>query len=410
MAQTQFKDMIAPAYLADFSCLGTDCSDNCCHGWHVHVDHESYTRIKNLPGKEIKVLVTKTLLRGTGKSGSADFGSLKLTDDSARNCGFLAKDGLCALQKKCGEVILPDVCTTYPRVTKSVSGVLEQFASPSCPEIARLVVENPAALSLQQQRLPIRSSMVVQITATSGSDVEASIRALFLAVLSADDVALWQKLSLLLLMAESIDAVYRNKPADPKQAVAVMESTLQDWTDQLTSGQAMLALDGWQRHEALHIKTMAAASRVRAEKGSVRPRYQELIEEALAGLGYQSDLTQDVDQVISSRFAEARLSLATQAALNRILLNYALSRHFPFVNGMVWDVKELCLQYLLLRFWLVGLTQSRQRELSSAELVEMVYLFYRAIMHHASYTSACMTELESAGLMKPEHWLLLLPD
>ncbi|MCQ4145624.1 flagellin lysine-N-methylase [Vogesella sp. AC12] len=411
MAETQLKSMIAPAYLAQFSCLGPACPDTCCYGWRIPVEHETYLRLQSLPDKELKPLIKKALHRGSGKSGSRDFGFLSVSTEDHARCELLDGEGLCSLHKKCGEQMLPDVCAAYPRATKSVAGVLEQFASPSCPEIARLIIENEHALQLQQLQLPTRASTIASIPAAIASPEMEQVRAFFLAILAATEVPLWQRLALQLLIAESLQqTVDQFDAASGAVLLDDITALLLDWQQQLQNGQALAALQGWQRHEQLHIKTLAAASRVRADLHFNRPRYLELITEALQALGAGQPEAEVDEAVLCRTFAATALSAEVEQWLGRILLNHTHTGYFPLQGQVVQDVQQLCMAYLLLRFWLVGLTAARQRQLAAKEVIELVYLFYRTSIHQENYLPSCMAGFQQAGLVKPEHWLLLLPD
>ena len=54
----------------------------------------------------------KRLKKGDQKDFNR-YAYLKLNED--QSCSFLAKDGLCSLQRDCGEKSLPSTCATFPR-------------------------------------------------------------------------------------------------------------------------------------------------------------------------------------------------------------------------------------------------------------------------------------------------------
>ena len=40
---------IAPNYVNEFNCLGSDCIDTCCQGWNINIDkntHEKYQKLE----------------------------------------------------------------------------------------------------------------------------------------------------------------------------------------------------------------------------------------------------------------------------------------------------------------------------------------------------------------------------
>lgn len=62
------------------------------------------------------------------------------------DCKLLDKDGLCAIQRSLGEDALCDTCRRYPRHVEEFRGVREWSLSLSCPEAARIILENKERL------------------------------------------------------------------------------------------------------------------------------------------------------------------------------------------------------------------------------------------------------------------------
>lgn len=412
MSETLKREMIVPRYLTQFSCVGPACPDTCCYGWQVPVEHETYTRLRDLPDRELKPLIKRALHRGEGKSGSQDFGYLSISKDASARCELLSDEGLCRLHAKCGETILPDICANYPRMTKSVAGAYEQFAMPSCPEVARLMIADPAAMALSVETQSVRQRMVLEIEQTGKTAANEEVRAFFLALLGADVLRVWQRLALSLLVAESLEQAMRAvAPDNDEHYAGVARAVLDDWQQRLADGSALDALAGWRRNPPLHLRALAAASRIRSEMHFNRPRYLALIGEALVALGLEGDEAAGDDEAFR-RLERARLSDARDAALGRVLLNFAHIHYYPLQTskGLAHEVRGLCLQFLMLRFWCAGLALARGGELSDADQAELVYLFYRTTVHYQDYLPRCMDAFEGAGLIQAEHWLLLLPD
>lgn len=412
MSQTITREMIVPRYLMHFQCIGPDCPDTCCYGWQIPVEHETYVRLKNLPDKELKPLIKQALHRGAGKSGSSDFGYLSIGKDPSAHCELLSGEGLCQLHAKCGEGVMPAVCANYPRMTKSVAGGYEQFAMPSCPEVARLIVEDQAAMSLLIQEQTVRSRMVTEIEATGKTPANEEVRAFFLTLLAADGLRLWQKLALSLLVAESLENAFAAaQPESDEHYASTVQAILTDWQQRLADGTALEALAPWRQNRSLHLHALAATSRIRSELPFNRPRYLELINEALAALGLDESAPCS-DEEACQRIASAPLPEVSDEALGRLLLNFAYVHYYPLQthDGLLHDVKMLCLQFLLLRFWVVGLSVARNAALTEPELTELIYLFYRAMVHQQDYLPRCMDEFARAGLVRFDQWLMLLPD
>ena len=46
--------MIIPKYMTQFKCIGGACEDNCCIGWDVDIDKNTYLKYKNVRADYIK--------------------------------------------------------------------------------------------------------------------------------------------------------------------------------------------------------------------------------------------------------------------------------------------------------------------------------------------------------------------
>ncbi len=120
-------------YLSNFSCLADKCPDNCCYGWDIKVDQNTY----QLYEKDAPELLNFIDQREEGCF-------MKKDPEGSGNCIKL-KDGLCNIASTYGNTFLSNTCTLYPRIRNQLDGIVMVSAELSCPEIARICLfeENP---------------------------------------------------------------------------------------------------------------------------------------------------------------------------------------------------------------------------------------------------------------------------
>jgi len=311
-------------------------------------------------------------------------------------CQLLQQDGLCGLHARCGETVLPNICATYPRSTLKVVGHYVQTASPSCPEVARLLVEDTDAVELTIEQRTARQKIISQ---KAGGELNENVRVLYLGVLGSQDIPLWQRLGLLLLIAEAIDAARLAPLAAGVTREAGIQRVLDEWQYLLASGDAMQAVALWRRDDGLHLQLLAALSRLRTRWALTRRRYCELVGEAATGW----------DSGVPAESALADLQM--DEVLARVLYNHALGSYAPLgpEPSLVANTVLLCTQYLSLRFWWSGLALARGRALTAPEQAELLANYYREVMHNPAYLTECVRVLDEVGFAKPEHWLRVLP-
>lgn len=142
------EDELRLSALDQFTCLGKDCPDNCCHAqWDIQIDAPTHARWQQLENLDLR----ETLLASIDRHQRDGDTVLLFKRDSAGQCLHL-RDGLCGLQSAHGAEMLPDVCRQYPRLYTRTATTDIVSATLSCPEIARLVIRQPGNQSLFHRR------------------------------------------------------------------------------------------------------------------------------------------------------------------------------------------------------------------------------------------------------------------
>ena len=129
-------ELIYPSYYKAFSCIASNCPDSCCHEWEVQVDAPSAARYRSLPGPMGDAL-REHLYDEEGETYLRNVGG---------RCPMWRDDGLCRIQAEMGHGALCTVCQQFPRLRHDYGSFLELGLELSCPEAARLILENPLEL------------------------------------------------------------------------------------------------------------------------------------------------------------------------------------------------------------------------------------------------------------------------
>lgn len=179
-----------PDYYDRFICLAGACPDSCCQMWDVQVDEESAQRYLSLPGALGERL--QQVLR------QEEDGWYLMQEDG--RCPMWRQDGLCRIQKELGEEALCHVCTTFPRLRHEYGCMTELGLELSCPEAARLILENNACtlLSAHNQTAAEPASEEMELLLRSR---EEAFR-----ILTDGRYAVEERLALLLLFAHGVQS------------------------------------------------------------------------------------------------------------------------------------------------------------------------------------------------------------
>lgn len=128
-----------PEYFKDFKRIASKCEDTCCAGWGIVIDDVTYDRYKNVQGKFGERLRSEIV----HEAGENIF-VLK-----GNNCPFLNKEKTCDIYINIGEENLCYTCQQYPRYTEEFGSLREIGISLSCPEAARIMLNNDKKVTFE---------------------------------------------------------------------------------------------------------------------------------------------------------------------------------------------------------------------------------------------------------------------
>ena len=135
--------LIKPDYFDTFRCIAGACPDSCCKEWDVAVDPEKAAFYRSLPGP-LGDKLRQVLYEEDGDTYMAI---------ENRRCPMWRDDGLCRIQAELGESALCKTCREFPRLTHDYGDFVEMGLELSCPEAARIILENPK-FSFVAEELP----------------------------------------------------------------------------------------------------------------------------------------------------------------------------------------------------------------------------------------------------------------
>ena len=122
-----------PDYYNKFKCIADKCPDTCCTYWDVVIDSKTAGKYKKIQGSIGEKLRSNMIV---DEDGDIIFQCHK------ERCPFLAKNGLCDIQRKLGEESLSYTCRQYPRFFDEFGALQEYGLSFSCPEAADIIINH----------------------------------------------------------------------------------------------------------------------------------------------------------------------------------------------------------------------------------------------------------------------------
>lgn len=179
-----------PFYYDEFSCITSECKDNCCFGgWQIDVDDETYEYYKNLGtplGKKILSCISE-----------GEEHCFKLVDG---HCPLLKDTGLCTIHSELGAEHLSVVCDQFPRYTEYYGDVKEMGIGLACEEAERIIFSKDYTFSMVETDIDERSDEEDDFFDTDKDYCLAVFKArdLFFEILNKSDIDINGKLMLIL--------------------------------------------------------------------------------------------------------------------------------------------------------------------------------------------------------------------
>lgn len=127
-----------PDYYPSFSCKCAACRQTCCKGWNISVTMQEYF---HLLGMNCSPALRRRLDTAFHPADHPEpHRYAVITPNWRGECPLLDADGLCILQKECGESAMSGVCRYYPRTPKSRFGYTCTLTG-SCERVLELLYE-----------------------------------------------------------------------------------------------------------------------------------------------------------------------------------------------------------------------------------------------------------------------------
>lgn len=120
---------IFPSYYHKFKCISSECKHNCCIGWEIDIDEDTFDKYKNM-SSDIGHKIRSNI------DGDPPHFVLEKND----RCPMLCDNGLCEIISSCGEDALCEICAEHPRFRNFYSSFTETGLGLCCEEAARIIV------------------------------------------------------------------------------------------------------------------------------------------------------------------------------------------------------------------------------------------------------------------------------
>ena len=148
---------LEPDYFEDFRCKCGECRSCCCDGWDIAVSQEEYFRLIGMECSDELHHRLECAFRVPEKPAPGHF--RLISSNWLGECPMRDSDGLCMLQKECGEEALPEVCRVYPRSLRKEGELLQACCSNGCEAVVETLMAKDR-LRFRFAQLRVRPELV----------------------------------------------------------------------------------------------------------------------------------------------------------------------------------------------------------------------------------------------------------
>lgn len=120
----------APDYYKDFKCIANKCKHNCCIGWEIDIDEDTYAKYKTV-GSDFGEELCRNI-------DTADTPHFVLTQHE--RCPFLNNNNLCDIIINLGEDHLCQICNDHPRFRNFFENREEIGIGLCCEAAAQIII------------------------------------------------------------------------------------------------------------------------------------------------------------------------------------------------------------------------------------------------------------------------------
>ncbi len=383
--------MVRPTYAERFRCIGSACEDTCCQGWTVPVDRAAYEKYQNLPAGPLRTLIDESVARapdvaeGAEDGKTAVFATIRMT--GAGQCPLLTEDRLCRVHAELGEGMLSHACAVYPRIVHSIGGVEEKALTLSCPEAARLVLLTPDLLDGK----PAEDQAAEEEGAGSRRPHFWAIREAVLALVRSRVYPLWQRMFLLGLLCQRLDAIAKG---EIKRGVPEF---LRDFEATVATGALRTAMEALPLDRKAQLDVVLRLAGLLLHRSNVRPRFVECVQAFTAGIGNGPGSTLD-SLAAHYAYAHDRYYEPFFGRHPHILENYLINTivrcQFPFGKEgmrpgaqpqMTREFALLTTQFALTKGLLIGVAGFHREAFSAAHVVHTAQAAAKHFEHHTEF-------------------------
>ena len=378
-----------PEYFKDFKCIASKCEDTCCAGWGIVIDDVTYDRYKNVQGKFGERLRSEIV----HEAGENIF-VLK-----GNNCPFLNKEKTCDIYINIGEENLCYTCQQYPRYTEEFGSLREIGISLSCPEAARIMLNNDKKVTFELSENEEVVSSYNDINAQLFIELLQS-RNIVMDMLQDRDIDLRKRVALALLFVDEIQ-----EKIDESE-IKEIKSVREKYSDKLFLEELLEKLEEYKDNEGIKYDNIQEYFNVFRDLKHITPNYPLGLNDALRYF-WQADEDEELYILKHKQFVEY---YEDKIYKFENILVYFVFRYFMkavFDYDALAKIKTAIISYMMIRE-LAVVRYIENNEFTDEDMVDIAHTYSKDIEHLEENIEALAELFETNEVFDIEEMVMAL--
>ena len=378
-----------PSYFDDFKCIAQKCEDTCCAGWGIVIDDVTYDRYKNVQGKFGERLRSEIV----HEAGENIF-VLK-----GNNCPFLNKEKTCDIYINIGEENLCYTCQQYPRYTEEFGSLREIGISLSCPEAARIMLNNDKKVTFELSENEEVVSSYNDINAQLFIELLQS-RNIVMDMLQDRDIDLRKRVALALLFVDEIQ-----EKIDESE-IKEIKSVREKYSDKLFLEELLEKLEEYKDNEGIKYDNIQEYFNVFRDLKHITPNDPLGLNDALRYF-WQADEDEELYILKHKQFVEY---YEDKIYKFENILVYFVFRYFMkavFDYDALAKIKTAIISYMMIRE-LAVVRYIENNEFTDEDMVDIAHTYSKDIEHLEENIEALAELFETNEVFDIEEMVMAL--
>lgn len=402
--------MILPTYVDKFRCIGGECEDNCCIGWDIDVDKETFKKYHKVKDEEMRRKFQKGVHNNPDCTNERlDYGRIKL--NKQRRCPFLDENNFCSVQETLGEDYLGNVCSQYPRVVNKIDDYYEMSIDMGCPEVSRIILRSTEKIGFVETERSLGKYTMAGILDTRHEDFEDTPIKYFKEIRDYS-IKIIQNRNLSLSCRLYVLGDFINKLDDESN---IDVDNLDNIINNYDIERVAKSYESEKMNYALQVsflKNLLDTLKFADEPGDDNEKFKVYTAKLLKGLDIEdteniADIAEKYVKVFED-YTEKYIE-SNSHIFENYLVNFMYNNLFPFSESdyMFDGYIMLLMRYALMRFYLVGINLHTEHD-STEDIIKFIQVFAKALEHDRAYRSELLVYINENGFDNFEFAKILL--